>query len=112
SWLSATAPMTASSKSENSANWVELLTFVLGGEHMTRKPRTVPVRPHRRSTPSTPAHPGPGKKPGPKTVPVPEHKRTPPNPGCGDPWWGQGEVGAPVPRRGPGTGRGCGHPWG
>ncbi len=42
-------------------------------------PKTVPVRPHRRSTPRTPAWPGPGDKPGPKPVPVQPHKRTPPN---------------------------------
>src|SRR5699024_7162790 len=104
--------MTASSKSENSANWVELLTFVLGGEHMTRKPRTVPVRPHRRSTPSTPAHPGPRQQPGAKAVPVAEHRRTRPSPGCGDTGVGPGEVGDAVAHRGPRPGRRCGHRWG
>lgn len=39
--------------------------------------KTVPVKPHRRSTPSDPARP-PYPKPGPKTVPVKPHKRTPP----------------------------------
>ena len=38
--------------------------------------KTVPVKHHRRSTPKTPAHPGPGKKPGPKPVPVRRHKRS------------------------------------
>lgn len=40
--------------------------------------KSVPVKPHRRSTPNTPAHPGPGKKPGPKTVPVQPHRRSRP----------------------------------
>jgi hypothetical protein len=45
---------------------------------MTMAKRTVPVKPHKRSTPST----NPGKNPtylkqGPKTVPVHPHKRTP-----------------------------------
>jgi hypothetical protein len=40
---------------------------------------TVPVKKHKRSTPSTPAYPGPGKKPGPKTVPVKPHKRSNPS---------------------------------
>jgi hypothetical protein len=39
-------------------------------------PKTVPVKPHRRSKPSSPAKPSP--KPGPKTVPVKPHKRTTP----------------------------------
>lgn len=43
---------------------------------MPKKP--VPVTPHRRSKPSSPAHPGPGKKPGPKTVPVVPHRRSRP----------------------------------
>ena len=33
------------------------------------------VKPHKRSTPSTPAYSGKGNKPGPKTVPVKKHKR-------------------------------------
>jgi hypothetical protein len=41
--------------------------------------KTVPVKPHRRSTPSTPAHPGPGRKPGPKTVPVIPYRRSRPS---------------------------------
>lgn len=41
---------------------------------MSRK--TVPVRKHRRSTPSTPPYGGPGNKPGPKTVKVVKHKRS------------------------------------
>jgi hypothetical protein len=41
--------------------------------------KTVPVAPHRRSPPSTPAYPGPGNKPGPKPVSVPSHKRSPPS---------------------------------
>jgi hypothetical protein len=40
--------------------------------------KTVPVAPHRRSKPSSPAYPGPGKKPGPKTVPVDPHRRSRP----------------------------------
>jgi len=40
--------------------------------------KSVPVKPHKRSPPSTPAHPGPGNKPGPKTVPVDPHKRSAP----------------------------------
>jgi hypothetical protein len=44
-----------------------------GGFPMTK---TVPVRRHKRSTPKTPAHPGPGKKPGPKPVTVKKHKRS------------------------------------
>ena len=38
--------------------------------------KTVPVRRHKRSTPKSPAFPGPGKKPGPKPVPVKKHKRS------------------------------------
>lgn len=41
--------------------------------------KTVPVKPHKRSTPKDPPHPGPGKKPGPKTVPVRRHKRSEPS---------------------------------
>ena len=43
------------------------------------KKKTVPVRSHKRSSPSNPAHPGSGNKPGPKGVPVKPHKRTPPS---------------------------------
>jgi len=46
-------------------------------KEMTAK--TVPVKPYRRSPPSTPAYLGPGKKPGPKPVPVSPHKRSPPS---------------------------------
>ncbi len=41
--------------------------------------KSVPVRRHKRSTPSDPSYKGPGKKPGPKAVPVVPHKRTPPS---------------------------------
>jgi hypothetical protein len=42
--------------------------------------KTVPVKPHKRSTPSpTPRKNPDAPKPGPKTVPVKPHKRTPPN---------------------------------
>lgn len=41
---------------------------------MAQKPVTVPG--HRRSTPKTPAWPGPGNKPGPKPVKVEPHKRS------------------------------------
>ena len=41
-------------------------------------PKTVPVKPYRRSTPRKPAWPGPGDKPGPKTVPVKPHRRSEP----------------------------------
>lgn len=41
--------------------------------------KTVPVKPHKRSTPKDPPFPGPGKKPGPKTVPVRRHKRSDPS---------------------------------
>lgn len=41
--------------------------------------RTVPVKPHRRSTPSPVPRKNPtAPKPGPKTVPVIPHRRTPP----------------------------------
>lgn len=41
--------------------------------------KTVPVKPHKRSTPSpTPRKNPDAPKPGPKTVPVQPHKRTPP----------------------------------
>lgn len=43
---------------------------------MTKK--SVPVAPHKRSTPKTPAWKGPGNKPGPKPVGVPGHKRSSP----------------------------------
>ena len=39
-------------------------------------PKTVPVKPHKRSKPGNDCH-GPGK-PGPKTVPVKRHKRSTP----------------------------------
>ncbi len=41
--------------------------------------KSVPVKRHKRSKPSTPAYPGPRKKPGPKTVPVIPHKRSKPS---------------------------------
>lgn len=41
-------------------------------------PKTVSVKPHKRSTPRTPAWPGPGGKPGPKPVLVKPHKRSQP----------------------------------
>lgn len=41
-------------------------------------PKTVPVKPHKRSTPKTPAWQGPGNKPGPKPVKVDPHKRSTP----------------------------------
>jgi hypothetical protein len=41
--------------------------------------KTVPVKPHKRSTPSpTPRKNPDSPKPGPKTVPVDPHKRTRP----------------------------------
>jgi len=49
----------------------------LRGKDMTTK--TVPVKPYRRSPPSTPPYQGPGNKPGPKPVPVAPHKRSPPS---------------------------------
>ena len=42
----------------------------------SRGPKTVPVKPHRRSKPGKDCY-GPGK-PGPKTVPVKPHKRSTP----------------------------------
>jgi len=39
--------------------------------------KTVPVKPHRRSPPKSPAK-APYPKPGPKTVPVKPHRRSPP----------------------------------
>ena len=45
---------------------------------MVRK-KTVPVKKHNRSTPSTPAHKGPGKKRGPKNVDVDKHRRSKPS---------------------------------
>ena len=45
---------------------------------MTGK-KTVPVKGHKRGTPSDPPYKGPGKKPGPKTVPVEPHKRKSPS---------------------------------
>lgn len=41
-------------------------------------PKNVPVTPHKRSTPKSPAWKGPGNKPGPKSVSVPAHKRSGP----------------------------------
>jgi hypothetical protein len=41
--------------------------------------KSVPVKPYKRSPPSTPPYPGPGKKPGPKPVPVSPQKRSPPS---------------------------------
>lgn len=38
--------------------------------------KIVPVKKHKRSTPSSPPHQGPGRKPGPKPVPVTKHKRS------------------------------------
>jgi hypothetical protein len=43
---------------------------------MSAPKKTVPVKPHKRSTPSTPPKKSP--KPGPKTVQVKPHKRSPP----------------------------------
>ena len=41
--------------------------------------KTIPVKPHRRSTPSSvPIKNSNTPKPGPKTVPVKPHKRQPP----------------------------------
>ncbi len=41
--------------------------------------KTVPVKPHKRSTPSPTLRKKPDTpKPGPKNVPVQPHKRTPP----------------------------------
>ena len=42
-------------------------------------PKTVPVKEHPRSTPSSPPHKGPGNKPGPKPVHVDPHKRSAPS---------------------------------
>jgi len=42
--------------------------------------KTVPVKPHRRSTPSPVPRKNPdAPKPGPKTVPVKPHRRSTPN---------------------------------
>lgn len=42
--------------------------------------KTVPVKPHKRSTPSPSPRKNPDSpKPGPKTVPVKPHKRTSPS---------------------------------
>ena len=42
--------------------------------------KTVPVKPHKRSTPSPVLRNNPDSpKPGPKTVPVQPHKRSKPN---------------------------------
>jgi hypothetical protein len=41
--------------------------------------KTVTVKPHRRSTPSSTPSQRTTSKPGPKTVPVKPHKRTPPD---------------------------------
>jgi hypothetical protein len=43
------------------------------------KNKTVPVRKHKRSTPSTPKYKGPGNKPGPKPINVQKHKRSTPS---------------------------------
>jgi hypothetical protein len=43
------------------------------------KPKTVPVKPHKRSTPQSPPHKGKGNKPGPKNVDVDGHKRSKPS---------------------------------
>lgn len=41
--------------------------------------KSVPVKPHRRSTPRDPAWKGPGEKPGPKPVRVKPHRRSRPS---------------------------------
>lgn len=41
--------------------------------------KTVPVKPHKRSTPSPTPYEGPGNKPGPKNVDVDKHKRSKPD---------------------------------
>jgi len=41
-------------------------------------PKTVKVKEHPRSSPSTPAFQGSGKKPGPKPVSVESHRRSSP----------------------------------
>jgi hypothetical protein len=41
--------------------------------------KTVPVKKHKRSTPKSPPHKGPGLKPGPKPVKVVKHKRSKPD---------------------------------
>ena len=57
--------------------------MVIDAQHIHKEEnmasKTVPVKRHRRSTPSTPAYPGPGRKPGPKPVPVKPHKRSKPS---------------------------------
>lgn len=40
--------------------------------------KTVSVKGHKRSTPSSPPYKGSGKKPGPKPVNVGKHKRSKP----------------------------------
>jgi hypothetical protein len=47
-----------------------------GGSRSRSGPKTVPVKPHRRSTPGKGCY-GPGK-PGPKTVAVKPHRRSKP----------------------------------
>lgn len=42
-------------------------------------PKSVQVKPYRRSTPSKPAYNGSGNKPGPKPVHVKKHKRANPS---------------------------------
>jgi hypothetical protein len=41
--------------------------------------KSIKVPGHRRSVPSSPAWPGPGRKPGPKTVPVDPYIRKNPS---------------------------------
>lgn len=53
----------------------EVIHEVTRGQKMTKK-KTVPVKPHKRSKPSSPPKESP--KPGPKTVPVNPHKRSKP----------------------------------
>jgi hypothetical protein len=43
------------------------------------KTKTVPVKPHKRSTPQSPPYKGDGNKPGPKKVNVDGHKRSKPS---------------------------------
>ena len=54
----------------------QIYELKFGGKVMAK---TVPVKKHKRSTPSSPPHKGPGRKPGPKPVPVKKHKRSLPN---------------------------------
>ena len=48
----------------------DYFTNNIGKNIMADKKKTVPVKGHVRSTPSSPPHKGPGNKPGPKTVDV------------------------------------------